>query len=161
MILTISPIIFGLSDDAAWSLPWLLVTIAPGLFFKLVVSLILASIILALIPILSQLQSLQTLVLGAIVLMFVLGIVNESNSGTVIEHVDLIPDFWFIVGLLFIGGIVSWIGLMLVALSADKTGMTEEDIGQLLMMPIPAILGCIPVFMYGAWLGAQVRGVLA
>lgn len=160
MILSISPIIFGLSDDAAWSLPWILVTMAPGLFFKLVVTLVIASIVLAFIPILSRFQSLQTMVLGGIVLMFVLGIVNETYPGVVIDHVDLIPDFWFSVGLITIGGIMAWIALILVALIIEITGMAEESIGQLLMAPIPAILGFIPVFMYGAWLGAQIRAML-
>ncbi len=36
--------------------------------------------------------------------------------------------------------------------------MAEEGLGQLIMFPIGAIFGFIPVFMYGAWLGAQVRG---
>ncbi len=92
--------------------------------------------------------------------MFALGIVNETYSGVVIDHVDLIPDFWSSVGLITIGGIISWIALILVALIIEITGMVDENMGQLLMMPIPAILGFIPVFMYGEWLGAQVRTML-
>jgi hypothetical protein len=33
-----------------------------------------------------------------------------------------------------------------------------EGFGRLLVFPIAAIFGFIPVFMYGAWLGAQLRG---
>ena len=34
MILTIAPIIFGFAEDAAWSFPWQLITMAPGAFLS-------------------------------------------------------------------------------------------------------------------------------
>ena len=158
MILTIAPIIFGFTEDAAWSLPWQLITMAPGLFFKLVGTLVVAAIVLAFIPILGRLQSLQTLVLGGIALTFVLGILESVNPGTVTGRVVFIPSFWFSVGLIVIGGIMSWVGMMVAALIVTGIEMAKEGIGQLIMIPIGAIFGFIPVFMYGAWLGAQVKG---
>jgi hypothetical protein len=136
-VLTLAPIIFGFADDAAWSFPWKILTMAPGAFFKLVGVLVVAAILLAFIPNLGQLNSWQTLVLGGIALMFVLGILDSVNPGTVRGRVDFVPGFWFSVGLLVIGEVMSWVGKM---------------------FPIGAIFGFIPVFMYGAWLGAQVRG---
>ena len=159
LVLTLAPIIFGFAEDAAWSFPWKIITMAPGAFFKLVGVLVVASIALAFIPILGQLQSLQTLVLGAIALMFVLGIVDSINPGIVKGRVDFIPSFWFSVGLIVMGGIMSWVGMMVAALIVTGIEMaTEEGLGQLIMFPIGAIFGFIPVFMYGAWLGAQVKG---
>jgi len=158
MILTIAPIIFGFADDAAWSFPWKLIGMAPGAFFKLVGVLVVAAIVLAFIPILGQLQSLQTLVLGGIALMFVLGILDSINPGTVKGRVDFIPGFWFSTGLIVIGGILSWVGMMVAALIVTFIDRNDEGLGQLIMTPISAIFGFIPVFMYGAWLGAQVRG---
>ena len=158
MILTIAPIIFGFTEDAAWSFPWQLITMAPGAFFKLVGVLVVAAIVLAFIPILGQLQSLQTLVLGGIALMFVLGILDSINPGIVKGRVDFIPGFWFSVGLIVIGGIMSWVGMMVAAFIVTAIEMAGEGLGQLIMFPIAAIFGFIPVFMYGAWLGAQVRG---
>lgn len=158
MILTIAPIIFGFAEDAVWSFPWQLITIAPGVFFRLVGVLVIAAVVLAFIPILGQLHSLQTLVLGGITLMFVLGILDSIEPGTVIKHVDFIPGFWFTTGLIVIGGMMSWVGIMLAALIVTKIEMADEVFGQLIMIPIAAIFGFIPVFMYGAWLGAQVRG---
>ncbi len=158
MILTIAPIIFGFAEDAAWSFPWKLITIAPGTFFKLVSVLIVTSIVLAFIPLLGQLQSLQTLVLGGIALMFVLGTLDSIIPGTIKGRVDFIPDFWFSAGLIVIGGIMSWVGIMVAALIVTGIEMVYEGFGQLIMFPIAAIFGFIPVFMYGAWLGAQVRG---
>ena len=157
-VLTLVPIIFGFAEDAAWSFPWKILAMAPGAFFKLVGVLVVAAIVLAFIPILGQLNSLQTLVLGGIALMFVLGILDSVNPGIVKGRVDFVPGFWFSVGLLVIGGVMSWVGMMVAALIATALEMAEEGIGQLLMFPIGAIFGFIPVFMYGAWLGAQVRG---
>jgi len=158
MVLTLAPIIFGFAEDAAWSFPWQLITMAPGAFFKLVGVLVVAAIILAFIPILGQLRSLQTLVLGGIALMFVLGILDSVNPGIVKGRVDFIPGFWFSVGLIVIGGIMSWVGMVVAALAVTALELAQEGIGQIVMFPIAAIFGFIPVFMYGAWLGAQVRG---
>jgi len=58
-VLTLAPIIFGFSEDAAWSFPWKIIVMAPGAFIKLVGVLVVAAIILAFIPFLGQLQSLQ------------------------------------------------------------------------------------------------------
>jgi len=91
-------------------------------------------------------------------LMFVIGILDSMNPGIVKGRVDFVPGFWFSAGLLVVGGVMSWVGMMVAALIATALEMAEEGIGQLLMFPIGAIFGFIPVFMYGAWLGAQVRG---
>jgi len=157
-VLTLSPIIFGFAEDAAWSFPWEVLTMIPSAFFKLVGILVVAAIVLAFIPILGQLNSLHTLVLGGIALTFVLGMLESIYPGIVKGRVDFIPSFWFSVGLIVIGGIASWVGLMVAALIATGLEMAEEGIGQLLMIPVGAIFGFIPVFMYGAWLGAQVAG---
>ncbi|TVL97026.1 MAG: hypothetical protein CV087_22925 [Candidatus Brocadia sp. WS118] len=157
-ILTLSPIIFGFAEDAAWSFPWKVIMLAPGVFFKLIGVLVVAAIVLAFIPILGELQSLQTLVLGGIALMFVLAIFDSINPGMVKEHVDFSPNFWFSIGLLAIGGLMSWIGRMVAALLSMAIETAQEGLGQLIMFPIAAIFGFIPVFIYGAWLGTQIRG---
>ena len=160
-ILTLAPIIFGFAEDAAWSFPWKVIILAPGAFLKLVGWLAVVTIILAIIPLLGQLQSLQTLVLGGLALVFVLGILESINPGIVKGRVDFIPSFWFSVGLLVIGGLMSWVGMMVAALLVTTIEMSikmTEGLGQMIMVPIAAIFGFIPLFMYGAWLGAQVKG---
>ena len=159
-VLILAPIIFGYSEDAAWRLPWGVLTLAPGAFFKLVGTLVIAAIVLAFIPILGQLHSLQTLVLGGIALVFVLGILESIDPGIVKGRVDFIPSFWFSLGLLVIGGFMSWIGVMVSALIGASLEMAEEGLGQLIVTPITAVFGFIPLFMYGAWLGAQVKNGL-
>ena len=157
-VLTLAPIIFGFAEDAAWSFPWKILTMAPGAFFILVGVLVVAAIVLAFIPVFGQLNSLHTLLLGGIALVFVLGILESANLGIVRGRIDFVPGFWFSVGLLVIGGLMSWVGMMAASFIATALEMAEEGIGHLLMFPIGAIFGFIPVFMYGAWLGAQIRG---
>ncbi len=157
-ILTLSPIIFGFAEDAAWAFPWKVMVLAPGSFFKLIGILCLAAIACAFIPFLGGLQSLQTLVLGGLALMFVLGLLDSIQPGVLTKKVHFIPGFWFLVGLLLVGGIMSWVGMMVSALAITAIEGFSEDLGQILVFPLGAIFGFIPVFMYGAWLGAQVRG---
>ena len=156
-VLTLAPIIFGFSEDAAWSLPWVVLALAPGAFLKLVGVLVAAAFFVALAPVVGKLQSLQTMVLGGIALIFVLGILKSGNPEFASGKLDVIPGFWFAVGLLLVGGIMSWVGTMVAAVLATAFGAGNEGLGYLLMLPIAAIFGFVPLFMYGAWLGAQVR----
>ena len=159
MLLSIAPIIFGFADDAAWSFPWKLSIIAPSVLFKLIIILIISALALIFIPILGTLQPLHTLITGGIVLAFVLNISDSVNQGNIVSRIDFIPDFWFSIGLIIIGGILSWIGMMVAALIISGIEMILiEGIGPLIMFPIGSIFGFLPVFIYGAWLGGQVKG---
>ena len=91
MILTLAPIIFGLAEDAAWSYPWDLITLAPLVFLKLIGILIIAVIVLAFIPIFGQFQSLHTLVHGGITLIFIAANFNLYPGLT--EHINYAPGF--------------------------------------------------------------------
>lgn len=164
--LTLSPIILGLARDAAWSLPWVLLFTAPGAFLKLVVIIFVAAIFLALVPILREFNSLYVFVVGAIVLKFSLGILKPDAVGAV----DFIPGFWTSLGFLVIGGVMSWVGsiVALILLDAFRKASLRlpivgsrvvliHDVGELLGGIIAGIFGFIPAFMYGAWLGMQIR----
>jgi len=157
-ILTMAPIIFGMGSDAAWAFPWQLMLGAPWAFAKVVGVLALAAIVIAFIPILGRLESLHTLVLGGIALVFVLGILENNYPGQIQTRVNLLPGFWFTVGLLVLGAVMAWIGTMVGALLATAIDMTTEGVGQLVMFPVAAVFGFVPVFLYGAWLGLQLRG---
>ena len=157
-VFTLAPIILGMNDDAAWSFPWTAMFAAPEAFFKMVGMLVVAAIVLSFIPLLGQLHSLQTLILGGIALMFVLGILEYFAPGTVDRNVDFVPGFWFSAGLLAVGGIMSWIGMMAAALLVALVARNDESVGMLVMASVGGIFGFIPVFMYGAWLGSQVKG---
>ena len=167
MILTLAPIILGLGEDAAWKLPWTFMVMAPGIFFKLVgclivafFAIVLASFLPIIGPILLRLKSLEMLVYGVITLAFYLNALHSvepriPGSG----QVSLIPDFWFSVGLIVIGGTTSFVGSMTAICLAEKLfGREKEGIGATIFFPIMFTFWFIPVFMYGAWLGAQLRG---
>lgn len=151
MLVTVTPIVLGLSDDADWMAPWEFVTALPLTFLALVVKLVILAFVFPLIPIVGRLQSLQTLAMGSVALISTVRIV-------VGYHVDYIPDFWFSVGLIVIGGVLSWAGMMLAVLFASVVDRAEYGLGQLLIFPIAPMFGFVPVFMYGAWLGAQIGG---
>jgi len=151
MFLTVAPIILGFSEDANWIAPWKFVTIAPRTFLVLVIKLVILTFIFPLIPVVGRMQSLQTLVLGSVTLMSIVRI-------SVGNYVDFIPDFWFSVGLVIIGCVMSWISMMVAALLASVMDRIEEGLGKLLMFPVAPMFGFVPVFMYGAWLGAQIGG---
>ncbi|MFC1793450.1 hypothetical protein ACFL3Q_07675 [Planctomycetota bacterium] len=154
-VLTLSPIILNISDDAAWSFPWRLVISAPGTFIRLVLILVVASVFIAFLPLLGGLRSLYVLVLGAITLMCVVALLEQIDPGSVGDNVEFMPSFWIIVGLLCVGGIMSWLGIMVAAALATLIGLANEDIAQFFMLPTAAVFGFIPVFIYGAWLSAQ------
>jgi len=151
MLLTAAPIILGLSEDADWVAPWEFVTIAPRTFVALVVKLVILAFMFPLIPVVGRLQTLQTLVLGSVALMSIVRI-------SVGSYVDFIPDFWFSVGLTLVGCAMSWVSMMVAVLLASVVDRIEYGVGQLLIFPIAPMFGFIPVFVYGAWLGAQIGG---
>jgi hypothetical protein len=72
--------------------------------------------------------------------------------------VDFIPDLWFSAGLIVMGGFMSWIGTAVSAQLVGAIKFSDEHIGQYIMIPVSAIFGFIPLLIYGAWLGAQVKG---
>jgi len=156
-IFTLFPIILGISDDAFWSFPWRMIYLSPIGFLKIVGFMALAGIITAFIPIVGRLNSLSTLIVGGVGLAFVIDIIDVVYPNVIPTNIDFIPGFWFIVGLLIIGGLVSLIGFMVTALILTAIKL-DESIAQIWLIPIGAIFGFIPVFMYGAWLGAQIKG---
>jgi hypothetical protein len=156
-VLTMSPIIFGVAKDAAWSFPWTLIAFNPLGFIKLVGLLVMATFILAFIPVVGTSPTVQTLVLGGLSLAVVIGLIDGVNPG-VLRHINFIPGFWLAGGLVLFGAILSWIGLLIAGLFAVIVDPRESGLGQLIAFPIAAVFGFLPIFMYGAWLGAQLRG---
>lgn len=156
-VLSLAPIILGLSNDAAWSFPWLLTAEAPWTMTKFVGKLLIAAAVLAFIPLIGRFQSLHTLLLGGIALASVIGILGAMNPAIAAKNISLWPGFWFIVGLLVLGAAMAWTGMMAAALFVSLIESLFGGIGQLLAFPVAAVFGFIPLFIYGAWLGSQLR----
>lgn len=155
-VFTMAPIILGASEDAAWTLPWVAMSQVPDVFLKLIGMLVITTFILTFTPVLNLFTSLHTLVLGSLTLLYVFKLIAPISLGG--ELVDYIPDFWFSVGLLAVGSILSWMGIVVTAFFLTVVGKVEESFSALAIPFLGSVFGFIPVFMYGAWLGAQVRG---
>ncbi|MGP0566279.1 MULTISPECIES: hypothetical protein [unclassified Nitrospina] len=159
-ILTLAPIIFGFSDDVIWSFPWKVINLATWPFIKFIGILIIVSIVFAMIPLIGRIQSLHTLVIGGVALIYVLGLYQNIYPSLVNGPLVFFPGIWFLIGLLVLGVILGWVGIMVVAALVMVVMKGEENGMEIVMFPIGAIFGFIPVFIYGAWLGAQVKGLL-
>jgi hypothetical protein len=156
-VLTLAPIIFGIEEDAAWSFPWEIITTASGLFLTLIGVLIVAAGVMAIIPLLRRLPALQTLVLGVIALMFAFLIFITENPSIIKGPIAVIPDIWIITGLLVIVSIMSWVGSLAADFAGKAIGIADDGPGRIMLFPLAAIFGFIPVFIYGALLGIQLR----
>jgi hypothetical protein len=156
-VLTLSPIILGLSHDAAWTFPFVLITTSPFRFLMFVGLLGMLALLLAFVPLLGRIQSLHVMVLGGVSLVLALRILVSAYPNAVFTNLRLWPGIWFVVGLLVIGAIVAHIATLLTALISALLRPQGEHWSSLLLIPIGAIFGFIPVFMYGTWLGSQLR----
>jgi hypothetical protein len=157
-VLSLAPIIFGVAEDAAWSYPLEIITAATGRFFTLIGILIVFSGMMAIIPLLRRLPALQSFVLGVIALMFCFGIFITENPGILKGPIAVIPDIWIITGLLAIVSVTSWAGRRTAAFAGRMSGIEEKGPGKIILFPLSAVFGLLPVFMYGAFLGVQLRG---
>lgn len=151
-VLTMSPIILGLSQDAAWSFPWALAVAAPWAAAKFVGTLSLAGLALALVPMLGRVQSLHTFLLGSLALLIAI----DLGFPHLTLKADW-PGFWFAVGLFVVGGGLAWLGTAFAVILSMLIDPKDEGIGLWLALPASATFGFIPLFIYGAWLGSQIR----
>lgn len=165
-VFTMFPILLGLSDDAAWAFPWLFLYHEPWEMFKATLLLVGASIVLGFIPLLGRMASLNVLLLGGIALVISLGVLKKVNPSLPLDRLELLPDFIQLVGLIVISGIASWLGLLstfiaawIVTAVASRGYFDEPDnpAVQIIAFLIAPVFGLIPVFIYGAWLGNQLR----
>ncbi|MDY0282459.1 MAG: hypothetical protein RBR35_18080 [Salinivirgaceae bacterium] len=154
-IFTLCPILLGFAEDAAWSFPWKILFSNPWSMIKASFIIIIATIALALIPLLGQIQSLHTFASGAISLIMVLDILHSADPNIPIQKISIMPDFLTIIGFLFIAGVISWASTMLVTVIATALGDRAEDYTALIAIPLGGVLGFIPVFIYGAYIGHQ------
>lgn len=157
-VLTMWPILLGLSDDASWMLPFQLLTQYPTGYVKLVAALLFAAAVLAFIPFLNRVDAAYTLLLGAVGLAFALTILESAYPGLILRKVHFWPGFWFTLGLLVVGGVMGWIGFMVSAYLLVLMDSVTKGFSQLLIFPLGASFGFVPLFIYGAWLGIQLHG---
>ncbi len=154
-VLTLFPIIFGMGDDARWDFPVRVMKLSPGGFMGLLGILIVLAYVIDVIPKLRKLQSFKTLVLGGISLIFVQIFLSFINPILDLDLLGFVPGFWFACGIIAISVVLSKLGHFVFVAFAKVLGNKfdlKEEVAELLILPIIATLGFLPVFIYGAWL---------
>ena len=159
-IMSLFPIIIGVSSDAAWSLPWLTIVHAPLFILLMVVVMIVLSFLAAFIPIVGQMTSFLTLVMGGTVIAFMVSMIHHVAPSLNVEEIEIMPGFFMTIGILIISAITAYLAIIVAALAATVIDRGEEGIGSTLMIPLGSVFGFIPVFIYGAWIGNQLSEVL-
>ena len=151
MLFILSPIIFGISNDAHWNLPWLLISLEPGLYFQLLIAYVIALIGLSFLGL--QFGGAANLVFGGITLTYALKFYGMTIYAALvtIDHVVFIPDLWSILGFCALVFLLFLVGLMV---SAAVHWIIDSADGAILY-PILLVFSFIPVFTYGAWIGHQ------
>ncbi len=165
-VFTMLPILIGISDDAAWTFPWLFLYHEPWAMFKAILLLVGASIVLGFIPLLGRMVSLYALLLGGIALVISLGALKKVNPSLPLERLDLLPGFFQIIGFIVISAVATWLGMLSTFVTAwiitaiASRGYFDEPNNpaiQIVTFLIAPVFGFIPVLIYGAWLGNQLR----
>lgn len=154
-IMSLFPIIIGVSSDAAWSLPWLTMIHAPLFIPLMVIVMVVLSFLAAFVPIAGRMTSFLTLIMGGTVIVFMVAMVHRVDPGLGVADADIMPGFLTTVGILIISAISAYAAIMVAAVLATLIDRGEEGIGSMLMLPLGSIFGFIPVFIYGAWIGNQ------
>lgn len=156
--LTMAPIILGISQDAAWLLPWTLTIESPLVVGKFVGVLLLASVVLTIIPILGRVHSLHICLVGTLSLALYIGLIGKENPAIAPATFQFWPGFWFAMGLLILVAFLTFLGVAMAAVLGTVIGsIVGENVGRLMMLPVVAPFGFVPLFIYGAWLGNQLR----
>jgi hypothetical protein len=156
-IFSLAPILLGISEDAAWSFPWSLALGDPWWMTKFLAALVFASVFFGIVPILGQLQSLQSLILGTIALAVVVTMLGQAYTEVASKDIHYWPGGWFVIGLVLISSALTWVALMTASIVSAIVDARAEGYGKVVAAPLAAVIGYIPVFIYAAWLGTQLH----
>ena len=148
---TLLPIILGF-PGAAWVFPWAVLWSNPWYWTKIIFMLYILQVAVAFVPFVGSLHSVQSMVSGYIILG--IGVATLRAALPSVFPLDLIyyPGFWFMAGLVAIGGIFTWVTIIISSFAGALVG----EVSALAMPLLGAVFGFLPVFMYGAFIGAQV-----
>lgn len=158
-VLTLAPIILGIADHphALWAFPWQLAVTSPLTTLKILGVMLLLVICLAFIPFLNSITSLYSLALGGTVMIFVVRLIDVIYPDMHATDISFMPGFFFIVGII-LTSVVSFL-LAMLAVTFISMALKSEDIGPTIALPLGSIFGFVPVFIYGSWLGLQIKAL--
>jgi hypothetical protein len=149
-ILSLLPIILGLSHNAAWPLPWTLVFYEPLVFLKIVGLITVSLVAVSLCPFVNEFESAYMLVYGGIII----SIVVKSISG--ISGVECFPPLWLSIGIIAISFAAKWL-ILLPPLILGVFMFTWYRHQKLVVLLISPFFFFMPIFIYGGWLALQIR----
>ena len=158
LVFAMSPLILGTGTTAAWTVLWQVVSSATGSFLRLAGILALIAFFVGFIPFLGDKFSFHTLVLGGTMLVIMIESFERLHPGTVHGVVSYVPGIWFSVGLLVIVAVSVFGGALLLTLLETAMKIENKAVSLLFELPVSGVLGIIPLFVYGAWLGDQLAG---
>lgn len=157
-VCTLFPFMLG-GTEAAWALPWALLISEPGRTLIVFGVMVVLSFLGSFIPILGQSNSFLMFISWGVVVIFLTLLLDVSEPGLNIEYIRLVPDFLTIVGIVIVSGIASLLGTLAASWLATSIFKEKEHIAYLIVIPLNFVFGLIPVFIYGAWIGLQIRGL--
>jgi hypothetical protein len=158
-ITILAPLLLGISNNASWSYPFLLFAHNPLSAAGILFVIIIFQCVIGIIPFIRELPSIQTLLAGAITLIYFMenmitsGRINISKSFKDIVYmphgIELL--IFFVICILFthLGALLS---MLTISICFKKRNTITVP-----AMSIYAMSGFIPVFIYGAWLGNQLK----
>jgi hypothetical protein len=157
-VCTLFPIMLG-GVEAAWSFPWILIVNNPGRILIILAVMLVISVVGAFIPILGRANSFVMFIMGGVVVAFLTLIIAKTNPELGIRNIQIVPGFLTIIGFVIVSGIVAWIGMLASAAVVTLLLRGREDISQFVMIPLGSVFGFVPVFIYAAWIGLQIKGL--
>ncbi len=157
-VCTLFPIMLG-GTEAAWSLPWMLVITEPVRTLIILVIMLVLSFVGAFMPILGRANSFIMFIMGGAVLVFLTLAIHKVHPELGIRNIELIPGWLTIIGIVIVSGVSSWLGILAAAAIVTVLFRDKEEISQLIMMPLGSVFGFIPIFIYAAWIGLQIKGI--
>jgi len=157
-VCTLFPIMLGRSE-AGWSIPWMLLVSIPGRILIILAVMLVIPVVGAFIPILGRANSFIMFIMGGVVVVFLTIIIDRSNPGLGIRNIEIIPGFFTIIGFFIVYGVAACVGMLASTAAVTLLLKDREDLGQLVLGALGQVFGFIPIFIYGAWIGLQIKGL--
>ncbi|MDX1432441.1 MAG: hypothetical protein R3286_08320 [Gammaproteobacteria bacterium] len=155
-VMTLSPILLGVSSDADWTLPYRALGEHGDQMSALLGGLALLALAMNAIPLLRREWAVHAFVLGSIIVIFSLGLIApDAGAGTAAHAIDYIPGPLLSLVIVLLALAASLVDELVLAAIQAVLGPPESPVRHLVISPIAALPGFLPVFVYAAWLGGQ------
>ena len=156
LALSTAPILLGISAKDGWDFATFSAR-EPSCLLTFVLAqsaLLLASIVLAVIPVVRHLLSLHVAVLTCLALTLIVPALDAYYPGLGIHRLSLVPRPVYLAVFALLSAVVIWAGAMI------GRRLLESHDAELTAVAVSTVFGLIPFFVYGIWLGIQLDALL-